>query len=115
MQYYLPIYLPIYGTVSWVVISPLTHKTTYLMIRPSKRNVLSIQLILEKNFGNLNETQEKSLKDVYQSSQHLLSLVNEILDVSKIEADKREIKPFQLNLKRLLKQSLSIIMDKAMH
>ena len=50
------------------------------------------ELILGKNFGDLNETQEEYLTDVYQSSQHLLSLVNEILDVSKIEAGKLETK-----------------------
>jgi len=73
------------------------------------------ELVLGRNVGDLNEIQEEYLKDVYQSSQHLLSLVNEILDVSKIEAGKLEIKPSQINLKRLLKQSLSIIMDKAIH
>ncbi len=50
------------------------------------------ELILGKNIGDLNETQEEYLKDVYQSSEHLLSLVNEILDVSKIEAGKLEMK-----------------------
>lgn len=73
------------------------------------------ELILEKKVGDLNETQEEYLKDVYQSSQHLLSLVNEILDVSKIEAGKLRIERTQLPLKPLLEQSLSIIMDTAMH
>jgi PAS domain S-box-containing protein len=71
------------------------------------------ELILGKNFGELNETQQEYLTDVYQSSQHLLSLVNDILDVSKIEAGKLELKPSRLPLKQLLEQSLSIIMDKA--
>ncbi len=72
------------------------------------------ELILGRNFGDLNETQEEYLKDVYQSSQHLLSLVNEILDVSKIEAGKLELKKSKINLKQLLEQSLSVI-DKAVH
>ncbi len=72
------------------------------------------ELILERNFGDLNETQEEYLKDVYQSSQHLLSLVNEILDVSKIEAGKLELRKTKINLKHLLEQSLSV-MDKAVH
>ncbi len=72
------------------------------------------ELILGRNFGVLNETQEEYLKDVYQSSQHLLSLVNEILDVSKIEAGKLELKKTEINLKYLLEQSLSV-MDKAIH
>ena len=71
------------------------------------------ELILGKNFGELNETQAEYLRDVYQSSQHLLSLVNDILDVSKIEAGKLELKPSRLALKPLLEQSLSIIKDRA--
>lgn len=71
------------------------------------------ELILDKNFGELNETQEEYLTDVYKSSQHLLSLVNEILDVSKIEAGKLTLEPSEIHLKQLLEESLSIIMDKA--
>jgi PAS domain S-box-containing protein len=70
------------------------------------------ELILGRNFGDLNETQEEYLNDVYQSSQHLLSLVNEILDVSKIEAGKLELKKSPINLRDLLEQSL-LVMDKA--
>ncbi|MEI7639744.1 MAG: ATP-binding protein, partial [Syntrophus sp. (in: bacteria)] len=72
------------------------------------------ELILEKNFGDLNEIQEEYLSDVYKSSEHLLSLVNEILDISKIEAGKFELKPSEFNLKRLLENSLSIIADKTL-
>jgi len=72
------------------------------------------ELILEKNFGDLNEIQEEYLSDVYKSSEHLLSLVNEILDISKIEAGKFELRPSEFNLKRLVENSLSIIADKAL-
>lgn len=72
------------------------------------------ELILGRNFGDLNETQDEYLRDVYQSSQHLLSLVNEILDVSKIEAGKLELKKSEINLRELLEQSLSV-MDRAAH
>ncbi|MDA8125592.1 MAG: PAS domain-containing sensor histidine kinase [Deltaproteobacteria bacterium] len=72
------------------------------------------ELILGKHFGELNRTQEEYLSDVHQSSQHLLSLVNAILDLEKIDAGKFEIKPSTINLKVLLEQSLSVIMDKAL-
>ena len=39
-------------------------------------------LVLDKNFGDLNEIQEEYLTDVYECSQHLLSLINDILDLS---------------------------------
>ena len=71
------------------------------------------ELILGKAFGELNETQQEYLTDVYRSSQHLLSLVNEILDISKIEAGKLTLAPARIDLPHLLEQSLSIIRDKA--
>ena len=42
------------------------------------------ELVLSKNFGDLNDTQEEFLNDVHGSSHHLLSLINDILDISKI-------------------------------
>jgi PAS domain S-box-containing protein len=72
------------------------------------------ELILDKSFGELNAIQEEYLSDVYNSSEHLLSLVNEILDISKIEAGRFELKPSEFNLKLLVENSLSIIADKAL-
>jgi len=73
------------------------------------------ELILGKAYGDLNETQEEYLTDVHQSSQHLLFLVNEILDVSKIEAGKLELRPEATNVKELLEQSVKIIRDKTLN
>ena len=71
------------------------------------------ELILAGHYGDLNEAQEECLADVYRSSQHLLSLVNEILDISKIEAGRLELRPAEFRLRELLEGSLSIIADKA--
>ncbi|MCK9363385.1 MAG: ATP-binding protein [Syntrophales bacterium] len=73
------------------------------------------ELLLGGNFGDLNSTQEEYLTDVYQSSQHLLFLVNDILDVSKVEAGKLELNPTGINVKDLLEQSAKIIIDKTPH
>ncbi len=70
------------------------------------------ELILGKTVGELNETQQEYLTDVYRSSQHLLFLVNEILDISKIEAGKLTLTPTRINLTGFLEQTLSIIRDK---
>ena len=72
------------------------------------------ELMLSKNFGALNETQEEYLGDVHHSSIHLLSLINDILDLSKIEAGKLELKPTAVSIRTLLNNSLTMIKEKAM-
>jgi signal transduction histidine kinase len=71
------------------------------------------ELILDENFGQLNETQKEYLTDVLQSSRHLLSLINDILDLSKVEAGKMELDLSDVNPKMLLEGSLVMIKEKA--
>ena len=44
-------------------------------------------------FGDLNERQDEYLRDILSSGQHLLELLNEILDLSKVEAGRMELEP----------------------
>ena len=72
------------------------------------------ELVLDKNFGDLNEVQEEYLNDVHHSSKHLLSLINDILDLSKVEANKLELEPSDVDLTMLLENSLTMIKEKAL-
>lgn len=72
------------------------------------------ELIVDKTFGDLNETQEEYLNDVLTSSRHLLSLINDILDLSKIEAGKLELQLSEVNLMDILERSLIMIKEKAL-
>ena len=71
-------------------------------------------LVLEKHFGDLNDIQEEYLKDVASSSQHLLSVINDVLDLSKIEADKMELMVTEVNIKEVLENSLIMVKEKAL-
>ncbi|UCF94146.1 MAG: HAMP domain-containing histidine kinase [Desulfobacterales bacterium] len=72
------------------------------------------EIVVDKNFGSLNEIQEEYLNDVLHSSRHLLSLINDILDLAKIEAGKMELKDSDVKLKALLQNSLNMFKEKAM-
>ncbi|MHA1149707.1 MAG: PAS domain S-box protein [Promethearchaeota archaeon] len=60
------------------------------------------QLLLEESYGNLNEDQLEFLNDINSAGDHLLSLINSILDLSKIEAGKFELNFEKFNLIEVL-------------
>ena len=72
------------------------------------------ELVLDKRCGELNKTQEEFLNDVHKSSNHLLALINDILDLSKVEAGALELKRSEILLKPLLENSIAIIKEKAL-
>jgi signal transduction histidine kinase len=72
------------------------------------------ELVVDKNFGDLNKAQEEYLQDVLYSSRHLLELINDILDLSKVEAGKLELQPAIVKLRELLESSLTMVKEKAL-
>jgi signal transduction histidine kinase len=63
--------------------------------------------VLQKQaYGPLTEKQKEYVGYILASGQHLLSLVNEILDLSKIEAGKAELELTALSLPQVIKSSL---------
>ncbi len=63
--------------------------------------------------GELTEKQRGFISDIFGSGQHLLSLINDILDLSKIEADKMTLDLESVTVSWLFANSLSIIREKA--
>jgi signal transduction histidine kinase len=64
-------------------------------------------------FGELNEKQEEYLKDIHASGQHLLSLINDILDLSKIEAGRMELEMADFHLPTAIDNALTLIRERA--
>jgi PAS domain S-box-containing protein len=72
------------------------------------------ELVVDKKFGELSPKQEEFLNDVLQSGRHLLALINEILDLSKVEAGKMDLIPSTVFLRLLVDNSLIMLKEKAM-
>jgi signal transduction histidine kinase len=72
------------------------------------------ELVTDKKIGALNEMQEEYLNDALHSSKHLLTLINDVLDLSKVEAGKLQLQLSEVNLKMLLKNSLNVFTEEVM-
>jgi signal transduction histidine kinase len=72
------------------------------------------ELILGKNVGDLTKPQEEYLNDVLQSSRHLLSLIDDILDLSKVEAGKMHLDLGEVDLRTLVRHCLALMNGKSL-
>lgn len=72
------------------------------------------EVLLRGMAGNLNETQKDYLNDVLESGKHLLELINDILDLSKIEAGKTELEIKSFSFKDLVEKSLMFFKEKSL-
>jgi len=71
------------------------------------------EVLNERMFGELNEKQEEYLKDIYSSGQHLLSLINDILDLSKVEAGRMELEVTDFDLPVAIDNALILVRERA--
>jgi len=71
------------------------------------------QVLGKQYFGKLNEKQAEYVSDIFNSGQHLLALINDVLDLSKVEAGKMELEISKVKINDLLQSSLTMIKERA--
>jgi signal transduction histidine kinase len=71
------------------------------------------EVLTEQMFGDVNDKQMEYLQDIHSSGEHLLSLINDVLDLSKIEAGRMELDLSCFDLGLLLENSLTLVRERA--
>ena len=71
------------------------------------------EVLLDRMFGEVNEKQADYLKDIHESGRHLLSLINDILDLSKIEAGRMDLELSTFHLPTAITNAMTLIRERA--
>jgi signal transduction histidine kinase len=71
------------------------------------------QVLQQRLFGEINEKQEEYLEDILSSGNHLLSLINDVLDLSKVEAGQVELELAELSLREALERGIVMVREPA--
>ncbi|MBM4242919.1 MAG: hypothetical protein FJ148_03780 [Deltaproteobacteria bacterium] len=95
------------------------HKSEFLAsvsheLRTPLNAILGFSQLLEaRMFGELNERQAGYVQDILESGRHLLSLINDILDLSKIEAGRMELERSAFDLPAAVDNALTLVRERA--
>ena len=73
------------------------------------------ELVVDQKFGNLNQTQREYLNDALHSSKYLFALINDILDLKRLETGKLELLISEIDIKTFLEDSLTMIRERALN
>ena len=71
------------------------------------------EVLKDGMFGDLNAKQREYASDIHESGLHLLSLINDILDLSKIEAGRMELDLCEFDLRAALERALALVKERA--
>jgi len=71
------------------------------------------EVLTERMFGELNAKQLEYLEDIHSSGHHLLNLINDILDLSKIEAGKMDLDLSRFDLSLTLESAVTLVRERA--
>jgi signal transduction histidine kinase len=96
------------------------HKSEFLAnmsheLRTPLNAVIGFSEVLAQGmFGDVNEKQSEYLHDILDSGRHLLSLINDILDLSKIEAGRMELEVSEFDLPQAIQNALTLVRERAL-
>ena len=83
-------------------------------LRTPLNGILNIsQGLAEQVYGTMNSRQQEALHDVEECGRHLLSLINDILDIAKVEAGKIEFEPGPIAVERFCQAAIRLVKDAA--
>jgi signal transduction histidine kinase len=71
------------------------------------------EILLEESMGDLNDTQKKYVSNISKSGKHLLEIINEILDLSRIESGKIEIHREKFDLNKVFEEIREVMTSQA--
>jgi len=71
------------------------------------------EVLLDRMFGDLNERQDEYLRDIWNSGKHLLELLNEILDLSKVEAGQMVLEPSAFSVATAVEYCHAMVRERA--
>ena len=71
------------------------------------------EVLLDQMFGELNERQNEYLRDIWSSGKHLLHLLSDILDLSKVEAGKMDLDSVPFSVREALEYGISMMRERA--
>jgi signal transduction histidine kinase len=71
------------------------------------------QVLRERLFGDINKKQEEYLDDILSSGNHLLALINDVLDLSKVEAGQVELEVAPFSLRDALERGVVMVRERA--
>jgi signal transduction histidine kinase len=95
------------------------HKSEFLAnmsheLRTPLNAILGFSQVLQKHlFGELNSKQEEYVEDILSSGNHLLSLINDVLDLSKVEAGQIELEVAPFSLREAVERGVVMVRERA--